>query len=365
MAIEKINKIGMKVGKIYSIQYLRGIAALLVVFLHIRTILPDFLKPFVLNGGIGVDIFFIISGFIIYFATHKEVEATPRVYLTKRAFRIWPLFIVVWFITSIFAFQEKPFYKVIKAVFFIHNDYAQGAPGFGFNMIGPAWTLTFEIVFYAIFMVACAISHKYRGIICMLLLITIPSALQLYFNGSISFSTYTTANVESGHFAYGIIRVLGCNIYSEFGVGVLLSMIVSKINNIKNSFPATIISTLIFIACIYLILNIKVSEAERFILALITFLSALMFGFGFVKEIRALSFLGDISYSIYLCHWMVIRLFMEFFPSQWTMEGWGVKVPVILLTTLIISWLMNKFIEKPCISFARRLLSNSYKVSPA
>ncbi|WP_072051503.1 acyltransferase family protein [Enterobacter sichuanensis] len=139
----------------------------------------------------------------------------------------------------------------------------------------------------------------------------------------------------------------------------------SGINNIKNSFPATILATLTFIICIYLILNIKVSEAERFVLALITFLSALLFGFGRVKEIRSLSFLGDISYSIYLCHWMVIRLFMDFFPGQWTMEGWVVKVPAILLTTLIISWLMNRFIEKPSISFARRILSNSYKVSPA
>ncbi|MBX8878324.1 acyltransferase [Enterobacter ludwigii] len=352
-------------GKIYSIQYLRGIAAILVVFLHIRTLLPDFLKSYVLNGGIGVDIFFIISGFIIYYATQNINEASPKIYLTKRVFRIWPLFIVVWFITSIIAFQEQPFYKVIQAVFFVHNDYSQGAPGFGFNMIGPAWTLTFEMVFYAIFMIACMISHKYRGVICAFLLVVIPSSLQLYFNGNVSFSSYTTANLDSSHFAYGLIRVLGCNIYLEFGIGILISMFVSRYRKTESSLLATIVSIPIFLLCLYVIFNIKVTELERMVLALTTFLSALIFGYGCVKEIRTLSFFGDISYSIYLCHWMVIRLFMEFFPGQWTMEEWGVKVPAILLTTIIISWLMNRFIEKPSIKMARRLLSNSYKFSPA
>ncbi|MCM7883471.1 acyltransferase family protein [Enterobacter sichuanensis] len=352
-------------GKIYSIQYLRGIAAMLVVFLHIRTLLPDFLKPFVINGGIGVDIFFIISGFIIYYATQKNTEADPKTYITKRAFRIWPLFFVVWFITSILAFQNQPFNKVIQALFFIHNDYTQGAPGFGFNMIGPAWTLTFEVIFYTIFMFACLISHKYRGVICVFLLIIIPSAIQYHFNGSVSFSTYTTANVDSSHFAFGLIRVLGCNIYIEFGVGILLSMIVSKIRIVNGSLLATIFSTLIFVTCIYIILNVKVSELERFLLALFTFLSALLFGFGCIKELKALSLLGDISYSLYLCHWMVIRLIIEFFPEQWTMEQWWIKVPVILSIIFIISLLMNKLIEKPSIRLARFMLSNTFKTSPA
>lgn len=116
-------------GKIYSIQYLRGIACLLVVLLHIKSLMPVEYRSLFSNGGIGVDIFFIISGFIIYYATSNPGEAKGNVYFTKRILRIYPLFFVVWLITSILNYGAEPFSEVIRALFFIHNDYKVGAPG--------------------------------------------------------------------------------------------------------------------------------------------------------------------------------------------------------------------------------------------
>lgn len=344
-------------GKIYSIQYLRGIAALLVVLLHVKSLMPVDVRGAFSNGGIGVDIFFIISGFIIYYATIKPEESKPRTYFVKRSMRIYPLFAIIWLITSLLNYQADPFISVIKALFFVHNDYTVGAPGFGFNMIGPAWTLTFEVVFYFIFMASCFISHKYRGLICILSLILIPLSLQFYFNGRFSLSSYSTVNTDNSIIGYGLLRVLGCPIYIEFAVGIALSMMVQKFHARRESTLIKIISAIGFISCLALIMSIDISELQKFILALSIFLFALMVDFSNAKEIKTLSFLGDISYAMYLCHWMIIKTYITYFPKDWNPDNSILKLSVILISTLILSYSLHKLIEKPGIRLARKILS--------
>lgn len=344
-------------GKIYSIQYLRGIACMLVVLLHIKSLMPLEYRNVFSNGGIGVDIFFIISGFIIYYATTKKEESKGKVYFIKRALRIYPLFFVVWLITSIMNYGTEPFAKVIKALFFIHNDYSVGAPGFGFNMIGPAWTLTFEVVFYLLFMISCLISHKFRGLICIIMLIAIPAGLQFYFNGSYSLSSYATANPPFENPAFGLIRVLGCPIYFEFAVGIFISMLMQKIHFRVGSRSLMLISFSGFIISIMLIMSFSISETQKFMLALSSFLFVLLIDFSHAKELKALSFFGDISYAMYLCHWMIIKTYITFYPNAWNPDNSAIKITVILILTVATSYLLHRLIEKPGIRLARKILS--------
>src|SRR5699024_4647506 len=85
---------------IKGIQYLRGLAALMVVYFHFRYYLNDIyskqdLGEFLFkNGAFGVDLFFIISGFIICFATQRDEERPLLSYASKRFFRIYPLLVV-------------------------------------------------------------------------------------------------------------------------------------------------------------------------------------------------------------------------------------------------------------------------------
>ena len=84
---------------IISIQILRAFAALLVVFHHARYQIQDFEVFF--HGGIwpfgqaGVDIFFVISGFIMWVTTHDR-RTTPLRFMTNRIVRIVPLY---WLLT--------------------------------------------------------------------------------------------------------------------------------------------------------------------------------------------------------------------------------------------------------------------------
>lgn len=83
--------------KIYFIEVLRGIAPLLVVGYHAAGPLVNAYASFPMlgldifrNGNIGVDIFFMISGFIICYATQK-VETRPLLsFVIRRFFRIYP-----------------------------------------------------------------------------------------------------------------------------------------------------------------------------------------------------------------------------------------------------------------------------------
>src|SRR4051794_25907317 len=91
------------------IQILRLVAAAAVVAFHALGVAPDGFKlpegaiSFVLSyGGRGVDLFFVISGFIIFYATQRA-NLTPAEFLRRRVERIVPLYFLVTLAVTILA----------------------------------------------------------------------------------------------------------------------------------------------------------------------------------------------------------------------------------------------------------------------
>src|SRR5699024_8487569 len=82
---------------VFSIHYLRGLAALIVVCFHYRYYLNDSFSGINLgdvlfsNGAFGVDLFFIISGFIICYSTRRTENFPALTFGMKRFFRIYPV----------------------------------------------------------------------------------------------------------------------------------------------------------------------------------------------------------------------------------------------------------------------------------
>jgi peptidoglycan/LPS O-acetylase OafA/YrhL len=128
---------------IKSIQLLRAIAALSVVYVHCTT---GGGYKFPSTGSFGVDIFFIISGFIIAYMVERNTER----FFIKRVFRVAPLYIIttimmimiVVIFPNIIRSTTVTLSGFIKSVLFIPGRENGGVPIFG-----QGWTLNFEMFF--------------------------------------------------------------------------------------------------------------------------------------------------------------------------------------------------------------------------
>lgn len=153
-----------------ELESLRGVAALLVVFNHIPAWNPA-LYDFVLfrQGGLMVDLFFVLSGFIIHKAYHKRLNSGPQVvsFMRNRFARLYPLHLATLAIFVLIEYlrQSSDQLGVHRAndvtaptigIFFQHLFMVQAIPPFHnihtFN--NPSWSIGVEFYVYLLFALA-------------------------------------------------------------------------------------------------------------------------------------------------------------------------------------------------------------------
>lgn len=348
-------------GKILSIHYLRGIAALLVVFFHFRSFLDNVYVQKDLgtmlfgSGAFGVDLFFMISGFIISLSTERT--SSVSVFVTRRFFRIYPAFIIVFILGSLTVYSSYSTPELIRSMFFIHKDYTQQAPGFGFNILGPAWTLSYEIYFYSLFVLAMGISHKHRTLITSLLLASPVFLLQIYYNGSISLSAKTSPDIQIGSPLYALVRFCSSPILLEFIFGMLIFELQKNITKkaSKQSAMLILMSSIGVFLTLYFSGHGRVFGLTGFGTWSIILIAGVMIydksvGFG---NIPALNFLGDISYSIYLSHYVVIKILEEYRPEWWVSIDGISRFIAATVACMVVAFALFKFIETPFLNLGK------------
>ncbi|EJL90280.1 acyltransferase [Pantoea sp. GM01] len=347
-------------NKVICVHHLRGIAALLVVFFHFRSFLDgvytqnlDLGTKIFGAGAFGVDLFFMISGFIIALATHKPVKSLT--FIVRRFFRIYPLFIFIFVIGIFTVYGYHSSNELFRSALFIHNNYSKQSPGFGFNILGPAWTLGYEVYFYFIFMVSMALSHKYRLLISSLLIILPIVILQLIFSSQFSLSADAAVNVNNG-----LIRFVSSPILVEFVIGMTLYYVYSSGVKIERNYSAIIYYSclLIFLSMYFLSKTYGFGLTSFGVWSLTLLVGCLTYdkSIGF-KSYKALVFLGDISYSLYMSHYLIIKC-LEFYRPSWWWDTTG--MPKFILASFIclfIATALHYLIEKPFINFGKNLES--------
>lgn len=150
---------------IRNLQSLRALAAFMVVFYHARLLTP---VGEILSfdwGNAGVDVFFLISGFIIAHVARRDDVGRPGAFLLKRAIRVAPLY---WLLTlALFAVAQKApslagaggrpdLAMLAKSLFFVPYYNAANEPH---PILFMGWTLNYEAFFYLVF-AACLLIRR-------------------------------------------------------------------------------------------------------------------------------------------------------------------------------------------------------------
>jgi exopolysaccharide production protein ExoZ len=317
-----------------SIQSLRGIAAILVVLVHsinyltVRGVLfPEWVHQYKFIGDIGVDVFFIISGYVMMVALEKK--PTAFIFLKQRFIRIWPLYIfytVLLLLSHILLkFDGINWVEFIRSLFFIptlKSDY-EFLP-----FLGPGWTLGFEMIFYSVVSISLFFNKNIKACIYLsIFLITIVGLL----------------------FPYGYFQYFTNSIVLEFLFGVSIYYAI-KYEVIRHH----------FLVCILILLSLFFfseinSQLDPGRFYKYGFFSALLFTLFVVFKVNIflLNIVGNISYTLYLMHLSIG------FQSYWLLVkllGVGVSIGVWHILTLmiflvIISFFLYEYIEKKLMVF--------------
>ncbi|MBJ2067508.1 acyltransferase family protein [Serratia odorifera] len=365
----------MKNNNIESIQLLRGIAALMVVFGHNRSLLGDinsgsFMDYLTLNAAFGVEIFFIISGFIIAYST-KRLLSYPIVDFTiKRFFRVYPLYFMVFslFIMVIgynsssgtWLGPEFSLTNVLKSYLLLPLDPNNIAPYYGWGTLVVSWTLGYEVYFYLLFALSMALSKKYRSYLCALLLVA-GYLLGCMLPGgqfTLDANSFTIADIG----AWRNVGFIFNPIVLDFVLGLMLAELYqSKYSRLFHHKPTAVLMIPIFIICILFWLTgyragQGITHSAVIALALIVALLTMEHAFKLTLP-SVLVNIGAYSYSLYLIHVPVLKFIQihgDRLPGLPANEG-VVKYIYSISLSISLSIILYYFVEQRLIKFARNI----------
>ncbi len=333
-----------------TIQALRGIAALLVVVYHafdMRGLRIDPSAPGVSwpNGAAGVDIFFVISGFVMVVSSRRLASQAGAglTFIEHRVARIVPLYwlltaakliLVVLFTDLALRSSLKPDDIVRSFLFLPVVDSA----GHFRPLLPVGWTLTYEFLFYLLFALALTLRVDALRILVPGLGFVVIAAL---------------LKTES----WPAWTILFNTIVVEFIFGVALAKLVLR----QFSLPTWAASCLAVSGLVLILALPQVSESLR---PLTWGLPALALVAGAVFLERRLAqllphwvlVLGDASYSIYLTHGFVVPVIgLVFVALHWSsLPAEGLAVLVCLGASSLIGTLVYLFAERPVMHALKR-----------
>ncbi|HEX6860057.1 MAG TPA: acyltransferase [Caulobacteraceae bacterium] len=326
---------------LFSVQYLRAIAALSVVAFHACQWSRI---PFDI-GSAGVDVFFVISGFIMWRTTCGG-QVRPLGFLKKRAIRIVPLYWAVTLLLVIGALVvperfrdiEPTPWHVFASLAFIQHLNPQGVP---FPILPVGWTLNYEAVFYALFAASLLVGVKRRAMVLTLAL----------------------AGLTFAGFLYPPAYIMLCNpLLLEFAAGMWLARYMEE-----GLTPGRHTGWMLFVGGIAAFALMQVSGVEWDLWRpLFWGLPAFMMVAGLVAveqdagmpDIPILRSLGDASYAIYLVHTLAMGAFAVTFASLWRTP---VFAPLAFAVGVGAGWLAWKFFDVPVGEALRGELRGSRK----
>jgi peptidoglycan/LPS O-acetylase OafA/YrhL len=353
-----------------NLQYFRGIAAVLVVLAHANLFIDkELMYGIFIPGWSGVDFFFVLSGFIIQYVHNKDVgeKACLIPYLKKRFIRVFPVYwvytilallvntvLIFLFGKGIISWIDIDMVNILKSLLLFPTDVKINE----MPILPPAWTLTYEILFYAFFAIAIFFKRVVSNVILILwlLLIALNGLGMLDLNHSPA--TYTILNTKVGEFFIGSLiawfllnyknKLSKNHFYLMLWAGVALVWL-SWINiafdfylfsKVDDLFSFGLPYGLIILGGVGLDMHSSLESKKTK---------------GIMKNILLL--LGNASYSIYLIHFIVIISFkgaVIMFVDNYSNYAFEMFIFISFLS-IILGCIAYYIIEKPIIKYTNHL----------
>jgi peptidoglycan/LPS O-acetylase OafA/YrhL len=323
--------------RIFSgVQAMRGFAALSVVCGHAVTARPDLVAKDAAEGALtilasGVDIFFVISGFII--ATTAASQPNALNFAFRRIVRIYPVYWLV-LLAALVSSYWIALAPGVRPPLDLGLIFAWRYPNW---YIGPAWSIAFELHFYAAIAVLLAIA---------------PNRLF-----ELLFAAFSVAMLA-------IIFHLPLGLYSdplvlEFAAGVGIAYQLRIRGELPVSQFILPVSAALFAAGWYWIFIHGSSDPQLARVPTYGLGAACLIYAVVAAELngaafpRLLQWLGGISYSLYVIHYPLIK-WIATFTDLWLASP-TVTIIASILLSIGLAAVVNMLVEKPTLSWGRRL----------
>lgn len=353
VTIQSAQKSSHFTAEFKSIQALRGIAALMVVIYHATQVWAGHIgspRGYWANGAAGVDIFFVISGFVMSISTQSKRSGRhpARAFLERRMVRVVPMY---WLMTAVTVlelsflrlrpgiqnagphFNLTPGY-IVSSLFFLpyRNSLGNVHP-----ILIVGWTLTYEMFFYLLF--ACSLALRVSELRFLAPVILALAAL----------GTFQTS-------AWPAVTVLVSPMLLEFLAGVAIA----KAVEVGWKMPA-LLSACTCILSMAVLLAGPVGSALpldwflRGSWATLLVLSAVMLERKMASSLPGfLLLLGDASYSLYLSHDFLFAFLTQFalklglFVHEKTQLSWElISILAFAVLAILFALVLYRWIEAP------------------
>ena len=339
-----------------GLQLLRGLAALMIVFLHLGVAEArygssgwQYLDGFRV-GAAGVDIFFVISGFVMMLVIYNKM-ISPVLFLKNRLSRIYPNY-WIYFLIVVLVWLIQPGWV---------NSSLPGTPDFlsslllfpssGPPVVSVAWTLEFEIFFYLVFTFFLWISRQYLAP----LLISTFTVLVLL--GVI----YQPESL--------LLERLTHPLLLEFSAGVLLGRVL-MLRQIPGAWLTIPVAVLIFILYQTGLELIQIFPVGIHLERLVNFgIPAVLLVLGMVSLDMKYDIaypdlfikVGDASYTLYLSHILVISASGKLYQALGLNEILSnfIFIMGMLILCILSALLAYRYLELPLLAYVRKALKKT------
>lgn len=347
-----------RAGRIQSIDGLRGIAALLVVLFHLHGAVSRTAKDWLWGpvdwvaryGYLGVDVFFVISGFVIALSVSRALPTLGFFgrFVLRRSIRLDPPYWAAILLEVVLLYLMVRIVPDLPVVFpsggqvLAHLGYVQDLLGYP-NIVDSFWTLCYEVQFYGFFVglvvLRAALPARLQGPILAMAAAVFLFLVSLY-------TRYWRPDWVPGG--------LAIDRWFQFFIGVLTWRAVTA--------PGR---DLALYASWGALAGAVVLAGQPAIQLLAIGVSALLVAisrrpsWGWFFALRPVVFLGLTSYSLYLYHasigWRFIGLLQRLIPGPWSGPLALAAYLAGIVVCVAVSALLWRFIERPCVQLAQRV----------